>query len=71
MSARRPPWTSRIAAGGVAAAGTAESPSRHRRRRGRAAGGTGPGRDKSTAFNPAISLILAGNYADLSKDPDD
>ena len=26
---------------------------------------------KSTAFNPAISLILAGNYANLSNNPDD
>ncbi len=29
----------------------------------------GPG--KSTAFNPAISLILMGNYSDLSNNPDD
>ena len=30
-----------------------------------------PAAGKSTAFNPAISLILAGNYANLSNNPDD
>ena len=30
-----------------------------------------PAAAKSTAFNPAISLILAGNYSNLSNNPDD
>ena len=30
----------------------------------------GDSRSAASAFNPAISLILAGNYADVSQDPD-
>lgn len=29
-----------------------------------------PGRSAATAFNPAISVILAGNYAQVSEDPE-
>ncbi|HEU4625515.1 MAG TPA: hypothetical protein VFS52_12160 [Steroidobacteraceae bacterium] len=35
-----------------------------------AGGDVAGARDGQTAFNPAISLILAGNYAHLSADPD-
>ena len=49
---------------------TRPSPPPPARRVRRPAGASGRPRSAS-AFNPAISLILAGNYANLSQDPDD
>ena len=55
-----------------ASAATAVAARSVRRRSGGTAahGGSSPARN-SAAFNPAISVILAGNYADLSQDPGD
>ena len=47
------------------AAAAAEPPPPAPRARGRASGGG------ASAFNPAISLILGGSYANTSRDPDD
>ena len=60
-----------IAAGSVAAAGTAEESIEAPAAAGAQPGAPAAVANKSTAFNPAISLILMGNYANLSNNPDD
>jgi len=60
-----------IAAGSVASVGPAEESIEAPATAGAQPGAPTQIANKSTAFNPAISLILAGNYANLSNNPDD
>jgi len=59
-----------IAAGSVASANAAEESIEAPATSGAQPGAPAPVANKSTAFNPAISLILMGNYSNLSNNPD-
>jgi hypothetical protein len=60
-----------IAAGSVASVGTAEESIEAAPTANLPPAAPASVASNSTAFNPAISLILAGNYANLSNNPDD